>query len=95
MIKTFEYTLTDCSEQSGSGVEGFETVLETTDRKERKDLVENESLKDPQGSIEKRNGSIRPGDRGGFARLQEGNYSRALPEGGNDIQPDGLVVNVY
>ena len=76
-------------------MEGFETVLETTDRKEREDLVENESLKDLRGSTEKRNGSIRPGDRGGLARLQEGNHSRALSEGGNDIQPDGLVVNVY
>ena len=70
-------------------------MLEIMNRKERKDLVENESLKDLRGSTEKRNGSIRPSDRGGFARLQEGNHSRALPEGGNDIQPDGLVVNVY
>ena len=59
--------------------EGFETVLETTDRKEREDLVENESLKDRRGSTEKRNGSIRPGDRGGLARLQEGNHSRQGP----------------
>ena len=81
MIKTFEYTLTDCSEQSGSGVEGFKTVLETTNRKEKEDLVENESLKNLRGSTEKRNGSMRLGDRGGLARLQEGNHSRALPEG--------------
>ena len=93
MIKTFEYTLTDCSEQSG--VEGFETMLETTDRKEKKDLVENEPLKGLRGSTEKRNGSTRPGDRRGLARLQEGNHSRALTEGRNKIQPDGLVVNVY
>ena len=59
MIKTFEYTLTDCSEQSGNGVEGFGTMLETTNRKEREDLVENESLRDLRGSTEKRNGSIR------------------------------------
>ena len=78
-----------------SRVEGFETVLETTDRKEREDLVENESLKDLRGSTEKRNGSIRPGDRGGLARLQEGNHSYALPEGENDIHPDVMVVNVY
>ena len=70
MIKTFEYTLTDCSEQSG--VEGFETVLETTDRKEREDLVENESLKDLRGSTEKRNGSIRPGDRGSLPGFKRG-----------------------
>ena len=76
-------------------MEGFETVLETTDRKERKDLVENESLKDLRGCTEKRNGSIGPGDRGGLARLQEVNHSRVLSEGGNDIQPDGLTVNVY
>ena len=88
MIKTFENTLTDCSEQSGSGVEGFETVLETTDRKEKKNLVKNEPLKDLRESTEKRNGYIRPGDRGGLARLQVGDESRALPEGGNEIQPD-------
>ena len=76
-------------------MEGFETVLETTDRKERKDVVENESLKDLRGSTEKINMSIRPGDKGGLARLQEGNHSCELPEGGNDIQPDGLVVNIY
>ena len=63
-------------------MEGFETVLETTDRKEREDLVENESLEDLRGSTEKRNGSIRPGDRGRLARLQKGNHSRALTEEG-------------
>ena len=47
-------------------VEGFEAMLETTDRKERKDLIDNEPLKKLRGSREKRNGSIRPGDRVGL-----------------------------
>ena len=61
-------------------MEEFETVLETTNRKEKKNLVANEPLEDLRGSTEKRNGSIRPGDRGGLTKLQEGNHSRALPE---------------
>ena len=53
-------------------MEGFETVLETTDRKERKYLVENEPLKDLRGSTEKRNWSIRLGDRGDVQQLKGG-----------------------
>ena len=94
MIKTFEYTLTDCSEQSGSGVEGFETVPETTDRKERKDLVENES-QGPSRAYREEKWVYKTLRQRGLARLQEGNHSRALPGGGKGIQPDGLVVNVY
>ena len=50
----------------------FKTVLETMDRKERKDLVENELLKDLPGSIEKRNGSIRLSNRGGSCQASGG-----------------------
>ena len=68
-------------------------MMETTDRKEMKDLVENGPIKDLQGSTRKRVGSVRLSNRklGGF---QKGNPSRALSEERDDLHQDRLVADV-
>ena len=71
--------------QSGSRVEGFQTVLVITDRKEGKNVIENDPLNDFRRSVGKRNGSALCSHKGEFARLQEGNHIRMLPERGDDI----------
>ena len=55
-----------------SGVQGFDTVLEGTDRKEMKSLVKNASAKELGGSTKKRDGPVRRSNRcdlSGFRRV--------------------------
>ena len=69
-------------------------MLDTTDRKDRKDLLGNEPLKNLLKNTQKKEGSGRCSNRGRLTRLHEWNPSRVFLEGKNDIQPDGLVTNV-
>ena len=73
-------------------MERFKTVLEIASRKKKKGLVENKFLKEIRASTNNKHGPIRPSNRGWLPRLQEGYQSRAFPEGGNDIQMDGLLI---
>ena len=69
---------------------GFEAVLETTNRKERKDIVENEPLNDLRRNTKKRDWSVRP-----RSILFKSMSRRAFLEAGDDIQSGGLVMNFY
>ena len=48
-------------------MEGFEFVLKTTNRKEGKDIVDNEPLKSLRGRTKKGNEYVGPSNRGGLA----------------------------
>ena len=58
------------------------------------DLVKNKRLKNLRGSPKKKDGPVRPSNRDELVILQDGSHCYNLPEGGDDITPDELVVNI-
>ena len=63
-------------------MKGFETILKTTNRKERKELLDNERHKDLRGSAKKRDESVDPATERDLSGFRGDNHSRVPPKVG-------------